>query len=237
MATTVSTTALAREILAVASQTETECSAAANTASTVVMNVRMVAGMMGEMLHGIAEVKSRVAESQQCALDAKSRAQAAVERVVILTKVVDQIASTADLINRIASQTNMLALNATIEAARAGEAGRGFAVVASEVKNLSKQTAQATESVNQQLASVRQANDEVVVAVEAVSRNLETIQSLVTAVAASVNEQTASIDTIKDYAKEAADGVEGIGTTLDRIAEMAHLTSEKVCKSETMETV
>ena len=49
------------------------------------------------------------------------------------------------LISDIASQTNLLALNATIEAARAGVAGRGFAVVAGEVKELARETAQATE--------------------------------------------------------------------------------------------
>jgi len=223
-----STNQLLQTLSAEATQTEAESSNAFTAASGALMNVRMVSGMMGEIVRAMAEVKTRVEESQHRATLATAATQAAVERVTSLTRMVDQIKVTASLINRIAAATNMLALNATIEAARAGEAGKGFAVVASEVKLLSKQTAQATEDVNLQLASIHAANKGVMDAAAKVQENLTAVQELVTSVSAAAIEQSSSLNSVTSFAKEAADSVEDVVGTLDRIAATARSMSEKV---------
>ncbi len=228
MASAAQTVSLLQRVLADSGRTEQESATASSSASSVAMSVRMVAGMMGEMIRGIAEVRQHVVESQQRILRATAESQKAIERVTSLSRAVNEIASTAGLIDRIANETHMLALNATIEAVHAGELGKGFAVVASEVKSLSQQTAQATEGVHRQLANIRQANQEVVAAAGLLNEDLAGIQTQVEAVSAAVGEHNSSLGTVSKFAKEAADTAEDIALTLDRIAATARHTSEKI---------
>src|SRR6202042_1069968 len=100
-----------------------------------------------------------------------------------------RISVVIDLIQTIASQTNLLALNATIEAARAGEAGRGFAVVASEVKNLASQTAEATDEIRSQIASMQAVTTSAVGAIRNIGNIIGEINDVTTAIASAVEEQ------------------------------------------------
>ncbi|EWC43161.1 methyl-accepting chemotaxis protein [Stutzerimonas stutzeri] len=107
---------------------------------------------------GQAELQRAIERMQQLS----AQTHASRELIDGLSARTEEIRQITDVIQSIASQTNLLALNAAIEAARAGEAGRGFAVVADEVRSLAARTSSATEEVGRMVADIREQSEAVV---------------------------------------------------------------------------
>jgi methyl-accepting chemotaxis protein len=71
-----------------------------------------------------------------------------------------------DVIREIAEKTSLLSLNASIEAARAGEHGRGFAVVATSIRQLSVQSRESVEQIDEVINNILIKTDSAVVTME-----------------------------------------------------------------------
>lgn len=94
------------------------------------------------------EIQTTSSTLQKTVTDSKTQADS-------MESLVHEINDLLKSIVAISDQTNLLALNATIESARAGEAGKGFAVVANEVKELSKMTKKAAESITVSVSKIK----------------------------------------------------------------------------------
>jgi methyl-accepting chemotaxis protein len=168
-------------------------SAAAEEMST---GVSTVATAIEEMSSSLNEVAKNCQKESLIATNANSQAKSTrdlMERLGVSSK---EIGKVIDVINDIADQTNLLALNATIEAASAGEAGKGFAVVANEVKELAKQTAQATDQISKQIEEMQSSTGSAVTAIEEITKIIEEINSISHTIVSAVEEQTATINEI-----------------------------------------
>lgn len=129
------------------------------TLSTNLSSVAATADSAADTLNNCTSLAFEGAQNTEVTAEQMERVdssvQAASSRVDSLVQASEQIGDIVQTISDIANQTNLLALNATIEAARAGEAGRGFAVVASEVKELSNQTAKATNDIRDRIETLQ----------------------------------------------------------------------------------
>jgi methyl-accepting chemotaxis protein len=216
------------EALSEASETATfEAANAANVSAGAADNSNAVAAATEELSCSIREISEQAHRTNAVVETADSEAKRTNQDVGRLATAAEEIGSIVAVIRSIADQTNLLALNATIEAARAGESGRGFAVVAAEVKELSAQTAKATDAIAEQIHAIQNSTGAAVNAIQSVSGKVGEIQAFTGAIAAAVEEQTAAAQEIANNVSLAASASEKAAKSSSEVSQSANQTKQQ----------
>ncbi len=213
------TTQQASTVAAAAEEMSVNLSNMSQSAEMMSGNVKTVAAAVEEVTASIAEVTRNAERAEQIANSASQLAEASNSKIGHLGSAADEIGKVIEVIQDIAEQTNLLALNATIEAARAGEAGKGFAVVATEVKELAKQTADATEDISNRIQAIQSSASESVQAIGEIADVIKNVNEVSQTITTAVGEQSSAAKEIAQSISEAASASEAVSANVSESAE------------------
>jgi len=222
-------------------------SAASENVESISNSAQLMSGSLSSVAESITDLdKSLNHVSVSCNTEAefvKVATRKAEETLGIVQELgtsVKSIDSVVNIITKIAQQTNLLALNATIEAASAGEAGKGFAVVAKEVKELSRQTAQATTDITQQISAMQQQAEVAVQAIHEISRVVYDVRIVSDGIVSAVDTQNQTVRSISVNISQLNEGAlkiaQNVSTSAQVITEIAQgVTRVSISSQQAME--
>jgi methyl-accepting chemotaxis protein len=166
-----------------------------------------VASATEEMSATVGDISANTSRARAISEKASGQAQTITEQMQKLGQAAQEIGHVTETITNISAQTNLLALNATIEAARAGSAGKGFAVVANEIKELARQTAEATEDIKARINGIQGSTGTAIREIGEITAVIKDVGTIVSSIAAAIEEQATVTRDVAGNIAQASDGV------------------------------
>lgn len=191
-------------------------------------NLSLVATATEQMTSSISEIAQNSENARTVTSEAVERAGETSTKVNDLGIAAQAISKVTEVITEISEQTNLLALNATIEAARAGEAGKGFAVVANEIKELAKQTAEATQEIKVKIEGVQGSTEETVAEISQISKVINNVDDIVGTIAAAVEEQSVATQEISGNIAQASIGIQEVNENVSHSSEVTKMITRDI---------
>lgn len=249
----------------IAKAVENVASGAQNQAEDTQNAVRSVSNMGENIEHiasnttALADTAAKMNEAKKAVVetldvltgtnnDTMQDVKAVNEQITLTNESIHAIFEALNLIQDIATETNLLSLNASIEAARAGEVGKGFAVVAEQIKQLADQSSESSKEISENLNDLLSNYQLIIKKMDQTTENIhdqnekliETKNNFVTLENGidHTNEQIKVINTMVDRLNQERDAISDVILNLSAVSEEnAASTQEMMASIEELNSV
>ena len=166
-------------------ETDNEIDGVKNASDEMVSCVNTSSAAVEEMIANIKSINTILLNNDVVMKSLVEETKHGYEEIASITELVNKIETESEnliemsnVIQQIASQTNLLSMNAAIEAAHAGESGKGFAVVADEIRKLAENSGTEAKMISVVLSNIKKLIDSTFSKMGIVQKEMEKIVSL-----------------------------------------------------------